>query len=178
MTSILLSILLSIIHTSPQQFTQKKIDVDFQFKSMTLGKPTLSWYNYDITIKNNEDRTWYVAIPRWFNEQIERKSAVTGAHYDTFGEVKGITLYCATTITIFQVQPGQQIKITDFRIETFDEKIPDKTSTNLEYAVFNRISISDMTLPDFMAKEDWQDDNLEYLMTEAYSETVEIKVKK
>jgi hypothetical protein len=178
MQPILLAIFLNLLHSNPQHFTQKKIDVEFTFTGMRLGKPTLATYTYDITIKNNEDKTWYVAFPHWLEAEIERKNTITRAAYRTFGEVKGITLYCANTITLFQVQPGQQIKVNDFQIETFDEKIQRTSSTMLTYAVFNRISIAGMTLPDFMANKDLHDDELEYLMTEAYGESVTVQLEK
>jgi hypothetical protein len=176
MQTLLLSILLSLF--SPPQQLKPDVEISFNFDHSALGKPTLSMYYYDINIKNKSTSAVYVGIPKWFGGQIERIDKISGAQYDSFGKTTGSTLFCGASFTIFKIEPDQKIYIEDFRIETFDEKIPDQKTTQLNYVLFSKINIDTYTLLEFMEKKELHGSELEYVLSLAYTEEVELKVKK
>lgn len=174
---LILSILLNLL--TPQQFPGKTVTVDFSFKRMWPGKPTLKYYYYDVTINNPTNELKYVIIPRWFVDEIQTSKEVSGAQYDSFEETTGSTLFFNTgsSFTIFTLAAKQKITLVDFTIETFSEDIEKLKSTIIPIIISKKIMIGTYVLEDFMKNEEMQDDNLECQLMNAATQNISIKLE-
>ena len=173
---LILSILLSLL--TPQQFSKDKVTIDFKFKSIKLGVPTLAYYNYDVSITNNTNKATYVIIPRWFDKEMLLTDKVWGAQYDNFGGIKGATFFCTNSVTVFWLEPKEKITLTNYDIETFDVEIENRLSTGVILITCSDITIGKYSFEDFMDNKEVQDDNLEYKLKDASLQSTSVKTKK
>lgn len=169
---IVLYFLLNILQ--PQQPVKLNVEVNFEFKSMGLGKPTLAFYHYEVTMNNKTDQQVYIVIPRWFGDLPESTGKVSGAQYDNFDKTKAYTIFSNSSITIFALKPKEKLVIKDYDIETFDESIQKKLTTGLRYIVCTNITVGTYSLLEFMDKDSEYSNNLEYNMENPVTKDITI----
>lgn len=172
---IILSILLSLV--MPHLFPNETVTIDFKFKSMKLGKPTLQYYYYDVTLQNKTDELQYVALPRWFDYEITTTGKVWGAQYDSFGKSGGSTLFTDKSFTIITLPPKKKIILTNFVIETFSEEIAKNPSIDIALVICTQVKVGEYSLEDFIKKPELHTENLVYQLLNATSKKISIKVK-
>jgi len=173
---IVLSILLSILF--PHQLPKDNITVDFEFKSMGLGKPTLAFYHYQVTLTNQSSQPVYIILPRWFGDEPNTSGTVSGAQYDNFDKIKGCTLFSETTFTVFSIKAKGKVVLSDYDIETFDESIQKKFTTKLRYIICSKITVGNYSLVEFMEKQDEFGNNLIYKFENPIVKDISIKTSK
>jgi hypothetical protein len=161
-------------------YAQKGVAVDFKFNSIFEGKPTLSFFYYDITIKNSTSQTINVIIPNWFNSIIPSSGKLWSGEINSFGKVNGYKLYELdgnNSFTVFILKPNEKVLIKDFEIETFDEKMAQKLSTGMKLIIASEISIDKYTVGEFVADSKLHKDYLVYKI-KGDEKTISVKTKK
>lgn len=172
---LVLSLILTLF--TSQNLIEDTVSIDFIFKKMRLGKPTLKYYYYDITLNNPTNQLKYVLIPRWFDKKLQETDKIWGAQFDSFGENNGSTLFSGTTFTVFALPPNHKITLTDFTIETFSEDIELKSITDIPIIICNNIQVAENSILDFMQKKELHTANLAYKLKDVVLINVLVKVK-
>jgi hypothetical protein len=172
----LLTILFGLMMSN--QLPKDNVTVDFEFKSMGLGKPTLAFYHYQVTLTNQTTKPVYIVLPRWFADEPNISGTVSGAQYDSFDKIKGCTLFSETTFTVFSLKAKGKIVLSDYDIETFDESIQKKLTTGLRYIICSKITVGQYSLPEFMEKQEEFGNNLIYKLEDAVVKDITIKTSK
>lgn len=170
---LILTFLLSFF--TPQQMVKENVAVKFEFTSMQLGKPTLAYYYYNVSLSNNTNKPVYVVLPRWFGEKITAKGNIWGSQYDSFEKIKGSTLFGNTSFTIIELKAKEKVILKDYHIETFDEGIQKKVTTNISYITCSAVTVGNYTLREYMEKAALLEDGLEYVLKDALEKNITIK---